>query len=446
MSRPLRIAFLLGTFPVISETFILRQITGLLDQGHDVRIFANARPEASAPIHSEIAKYDLLNRTTYVAGPVESVVWELPMWPLGGRTWSPGATKAVANWRRFAVALPTMTRCLCHAPGLTRQLLSPREYRFQAASWSGLYRLATLCRVDGGFDVLHAHFGPVGNSFRFARELWSAPLVVSFHGYDFSTLVRKQGSTMYEKLFESANAITINSEFTRSRLEKLGCPSGKMRKLPVGLDPSEFPFRERTLHSTEIVRLLTVARLNEIKGHEFCLRAVAELQRSIPALRYDVVGDGPLRKSLELLAAELHLKNIVVFHGARTGAEIKGLLAQAHLFLLCSVNIEGDQEGQGLSLQEAQACGLPVIATKHGALPEGLLDKRSGVLVPERDIPALAEALEKLIKRSETWGEMGRVGRAFVEEHYDIRKLNANLVRIYTDVMNEHRTLNRELG
>jgi colanic acid/amylovoran biosynthesis glycosyltransferase len=97
MSRPLRIAFLLGSFPVISETFILRQITGLLDLGHDVRIFANARPEASAPVHPEVAKYDLLNRATYIDGPAESIFWELPVWPLTHRTWSPGAASYIAN-------------------------------------------------------------------------------------------------------------------------------------------------------------------------------------------------------------------------------------------------------------------------------------------------------------------------------------------------------------
>src|SRR5437867_2663906 len=77
MTLPLRIAFLLGTFPVISETFILRQITGLLELGHDLRIFANTRPDDSAPIHAEVAKYNLLNRTTYVDGPPESIFWEL---------------------------------------------------------------------------------------------------------------------------------------------------------------------------------------------------------------------------------------------------------------------------------------------------------------------------------------------------------------------------------
>jgi colanic acid/amylovoran biosynthesis glycosyltransferase len=186
------------------------------------------------------------------------------------------------------------------------------------------------------------------------------------------------------------------------------------------------------------VRLLTVARLTAIKGHEFALRAVAQLRRSVTALRYDIVGDGPLRKQLELLAGQLGLNDAVVFHGACVGDEVGKLLAQAHLFLLCSVNIEGDQEGQGLALQEAQACGLPVVATTHGALPEGLLDGKSGFLVPERKPEALAAQLKYLIEHAAEWPALGRAGRAFVQNGYDIRKLNAHLLRIYSDTIHGH--------
>jgi colanic acid/amylovoran biosynthesis glycosyltransferase len=98
------------------------------------------------------------------------------------------------------------------------------------------------------------------------------------------------------------------------------------------------------------------------------------------------------------------------------------------------VSIEGDAEGQGLFLQEAQACGLPVVATQHGALPEGLVPGTSGFLAPERDAEALAERLEFLVTHPEVWPEMGRAGRSFVEGRYDIGKLNAQLVELYRSV------------
>ena len=437
MNKPLRIAFFVGQFPVISETFILRQITGLLDFGHEVDIFSDARPEPGVPVHAAVAKYRLLERTTYMDMPPECVPWELPVLPVAGETWLPGAVEAVPNWKRLADALPALERCLERAPALTEKALSEEHSGHRARSLSALYRLDRLSALSGGYDVLHAHFGPVGESFRFARDLWRAPLVVSFHGFDFSTLPRKQGPRIYEKLFADADFVTVNSEFTRSRVAKLGCRQDKLHKLPVGLDLEAFPFRARTRRAGEPVRVLTVARLVEIKGHEFAIRAVAKARHRHPELRYDIVGDGPLRKSLEGLIVKLKLSSVVTLHGALDSAFIQDQMTRAHLAVQASVSVEGDQEGQGLFLQEAQACGLPVLATQHGALAEGLVPEKSGFLVPERDVAALAGRLEHLLEHPDHWPEMGRHGRKFVARHYDIRRLNEQLVHLYRDAKAE---------
>ncbi|MBI3853885.1 MAG: glycosyltransferase [Verrucomicrobia bacterium] len=440
MDRPLRIAFFVGSFPVISETFILRQITGLLDLGHEVEIFADTRAPNDTPAQPEVASHRLLERTTFMDLPPECAPWELPVWPLTGRIWIPGASTSVHNSVRAARALWPLLGCLARKPGLALQTLRWSEYGFQAASLSILYRLAKLLGKRGPYDVLHAHFGPNGNSFRFARELWRAPFVVSFHGYDFTTFPRKQGVGVYEKLFGTADAVTVNSEFTHNRVAQLGCPLSKLKLLPVGLDLAAFPFSERTRRPNEPVRLLTVARLVEIKGHEFALRAVAKVRERHPELRYDIVGEGALRNKLEQLIAELGLRNVVIMHGARDGAFIRDLLREAHLALLGSVSVEGDQEGQGLFMQEAQACGLPVIATQHGALPEGMLPGKSGFLVPERDVVAMAERIEFLVAHPEVWPEMGRAGRAFVGARYDILQLNRQLVELYERVVESFRS------
>jgi colanic acid/amylovoran biosynthesis glycosyltransferase len=367
--------------------------------------------------------------------PPECAPWELPAWPLAGETWVPGASEPIPNWKRFMDALPALRRCLERTPALTERALSTEHYGFQAQSLSALYRLNRLSDVPGGYDVLHAHFGPVGESFHFARELWRAPLIVSFHGYDFTTLPRRRGTGMYQKLFEAADAVTVNSEFTCGRVSKLGCQANKIHLLPVGLDLAEFPFHERTRQVNEPVRLITVARLVEIKGHEFALRAMARLREKQPQFHYDIVGDGPLRTKLEVSIAELGLQDAVTLHGARDSAFIGALMLQSHLAVLASVSIEGDAEGQGLFLQEAQACGLPIVATQHGALPEGMMPGKSGFLVPERDVDALAQQLESLLAHPEMWPEMGRAGRAFVERRYDIQRLNKGLVKLYGETV-----------
>src|SRR5258707_8550880 len=151
--------------------------------------------------------------------PLETAPWELPVWPITGRTWTPGSPTSIHNSIRVARALPKFFRAFAKAPRLALRVLKPSQYGYQASSLSALYRLAKLCSERERCDILHAHFGTVGNSFRFAKPLWRAPLVVSFHGYDFSLAPRKEGTGMYTRLFEDADAVTINSEFTRAQVQ-----------------------------------------------------------------------------------------------------------------------------------------------------------------------------------------------------------------------------------
>jgi colanic acid/amylovoran biosynthesis glycosyltransferase len=441
----MRVAFFVSSFPLVSETFILRQITGLLDLGHEVDIIANARPAEGHPVHPEVVKYGLMSRTHYVEMPAESGYWEMPVRPLLGRTWPPGSATPVPNLLRVLRAAPHLLRCLLAAPGLALQVLDRHEYGYQAESLSALYRLARLCGRRRRYDVLHAHFGPVGNSFRFARRLWRAPIVVSFHGYDFCTVPRREGPGVYRRLFDTADAVTANSRYTARRLAELGCPLGKLHTIPVGLHPDQFPFQARTCRAGEPVRVLTVARLVEIKGHEYAIQAFAKAREHHPEIRYDIIGEGPLRPQLEQLIRRLGVEGVATLHGPRDGTAVRRMMAAAHLFVLASVSVQGDQEGQGLALQEAQASGLPVIATQHGAFPEGLVPGRSGFLVPERDVGALAERLTYLVGHPEVWPEMGRQGRRHVEARYDICQLNDQLVRLYERVMADYRRMADEV-
>jgi colanic acid/amylovoran biosynthesis glycosyltransferase len=431
VNKPLHIAMFVGSFPVPSETFIIRQVTGLLDLGHEVDLYADTRGDLTAPRPGAVNRYQLLQRTTFMDLPVECAPWELPAFPANGETWIPGASSPIANEARLTQAAVLKERCRARNPTLTEQVLSESEYGYRALSLSALHRLDRLSGLSRRYDVIHAQFGPVGESFRFTAELWDAPYIVSFHGYDFCTVPRREGPHCYDRLFQTAELVTVNSNYTWHRLSQLGCPEAKLRKLPMGVDPGDWNFSERRPGS--VIRLITVARLVEIKGHEYCLRALAEARSRHPELRYDIVGDGGERKRLEALTRELGLQDVVTFHGTLAGPALKSLLDTAHVFLLCSVNVSGDQEGQGLALLEAQACGVPVIATRHGGLPESVEEGSSGWLVPERDVAALARQMGTALEQAEQWPAMGRRGRAWVEQHFDVKTLNKQLAEFYQE-------------
>ncbi|WP_342586770.1 glycosyltransferase [Limnoraphis robusta] len=209
-----------------------------------------------------------------------------------------------------------------------------------------------------------------------------------------------------------------------------------MVKLPMGLNLSLYQFKARYLQANEPVKIITVARLVEKKGIEYSIRAVAQVLKEYPNLIYRIVGDGGLRESLEQLIRELNVSENVKILGWMTQEEVRQLYTDSHLFILSSVTAtDGDKEGQGLVLQEAQAMGLPVLSTIHNGIPDGVLDGKSGFLVPEKDVDALAEKLSFLLKNPEKWLEMGQSGRAFVEENYEINKLNDQLVEIYSKLI-----------
>ncbi len=184
------------------------------------------------------------------------------------------------------------------------------------------------------------------------------------------------------------------------------------------------------------MRVLTVGRLVEKKGLQYSIRAVAKVLAGHPHVRYDIVGDGPLRCDLETLIRKLGVERNVTLLGARDGLDVQRRMAEAHIFMLSSVTAsDGDQEGTPVSLLEAQACGLPVISSRHSGIPEIVGDGRSGHLVPEGDVDGLADRLLSLVEHPKRWAEMGRRGRRHIEEHHDIRRLNEQLVGLYEEAI-----------
>ncbi len=433
----MRIAFFVGGFPLISETFISRQITGLIDLGHEVDIFAEKRPPEEMPIHPEVLEYDLIAKTHYIDAPPASNYWEMPVLPISGQTWLPGSEKPEQNLNRIMHALPTILKCALRSPKVTADVLSSSKYGYQALSLSALYRLSKLSEQSKKYDVLHAHFGPTANNFRFAREFFKAPLIATFHEYDFSVTPHKDGLQVYQNLFKTVDSITVNSEYARQRLEELGCAKKKIFHLNVGVDFNDFIYKERTAAADEMVRILTIGRLVEKKGIEYSIRAFAKTQKNHPRVRYDIIGDGPLRPKLEEIIKKLKLEKTVYLHGALTRESVRKMFSEAHLFILSSITASNnDQEGTPVSLIEAQASGLPVLSTLHSGIPEVVLNGESGFLVPEADVDALSERLSYLLEHPQFWCGIGSRGRKHVEDFYDINKLNDQLISLYENSKN----------
>ena len=399
------IAFLVNNFPKISETFVTNQITALLDNGHDVEIFAFNRPQEGDPQRA-IQEYDLLSRTHYMSSP---------------ETYIDGLQILSTVFPRlcFREDFP-----LQHVLGVLQNgKKAPRQFEV----------LENLLQAKR-FDVYHAHFGPIGEAIRPAVESLDAPFVVSFYGQDISEYT-KANPNAYDKVFERSDAVLSLSEEMRERLHDAGCPSRKINKQPVMVDTNEYPFRERGSPTDGPVELLTVARLVEKKGIQYAVEALAELEISRD-FRFRIIGDGPQREIIENTVSTHGLEEQVDFLGYREHEEVKDWLNQSDIFVLPSVTAaNGDREGTPTILLEAQAAGLPVVSTRHAGIPEIVDDGKTGYLVPERDVSLLAEALSSLIEQPEKWGVMGKAGRNLVKNRHDPETLVDSLETVYRDVL-----------
>jgi colanic acid/amylovoran biosynthesis glycosyltransferase len=264
-------------------------------------------------------------------------------------------------------------------------------------------------------------------------------LVTTFHGADLTQSVRAYGPTVYRHLFRSGDLFLPISETWRQKLIDLGCPNDKIRVHHMGISCKEFKYRPRHKGDSGITQFVSVCRLVEKKGIEFAIRAIAAVARTGRRLRYDVIGDGPLRFRLEGLIAELGMADIVTIHGSKTKSEVVTMLDCAHVLLAPSVTAEdGDREGIPVAIMEAMAVGLPVISTRHSGIPELVRDGSSGYLVEERDVDALASKIAEMVDHPEVWIEMGRAGRGIVERDFDIGLLNDHLATELARIASAH--------
>jgi colanic acid/amylovoran biosynthesis glycosyltransferase len=405
----MKVAFIVSSFPKLSETFVLDQITGLIDRGCDVHVFAGDDPGESQ-VHSDFTKYDLGNRTRYFSAPP--------------------ANKIRRILKAMSVVMPAFA-------------ISPHKaalYCFRVLCGLEKSPLRQLCLVaemaKEKFDIIHCHFGPNGNKVMVLKKLgYSAKLVVTFHGYDITVFLRQKGVDVYKQLLELADMFTYNSDATKRIISEFNCPSEKMVKLPMGVHLDRIQFSERMVGPDGVIRLLSVGRLVEMKGREYAIRAVARVLKKHPNIDYSIVGDGPERSKLEKLINELDAGDNIHIMGWINTVELDRLYQTCHLFVHPSVTAsDGNMEGQGVVLVESQAAGIPILATQHNAFLETVNDGLSGYLVPERDVDALAERLEYMLLHQNEWPQMGQKGREHAMK-YDIERLNDVLIELYAQLI-----------
>ncbi|MBD2336545.1 colanic acid biosynthesis glycosyltransferase WcaL [Calothrix sp. FACHB-156] len=411
----MKVAFILWRFPALSEAFILNQITGLIDRGHEVHIYpVNGLPKNySGKMHPIVEEYKLMDCAYFPPLVPENITW------------------------RFFQGIGLLLQNIHRGSLKTLRFFQPGKYHYEVANLKTFYRMVPFLQ-DGKYDIIHCQFGtlsPLALAYREAGII-SGKLITTFRGIDISKYVQENGVNVYEQLFREGEFFLANCKFFGDRAINLGCNPDKMVVHGSGLDCTKFAFKPRYFPVDGKVQIATTGRLVEKKGIEYAIRAVAKIAEIHPHIEYKIIGDGELKQHFEQLIAELNIGHIVKLLGWKQQKEIVEILDNAHIFIAPSVTAaDGNQDAPVNTLKEAMAMGLPVISTVHGGIPELVADGVSGFLVPERDADAIASKLSYLIEHPQLWVKMGKAGRACVEEKYDMNKLNDELVAIYQQML-----------
>lgn len=408
----MNIAFIVNEFPCLTETFILNQIVGLLGLGHNVDIFATDKKRDDQRQHAAVSQLNLLQRTKY-----------FPVIPRG----------RMARLRKLTAVI---ARLILKHPVWLCKCFNFRKYGVYG-SVNNLFYLELLMYKK--YDIVHCQYGIIGENWSYIKEIMDTKLAVSFRGYDLTKFVFEYGPSFYKELFRAGDVFLPVCQDFAVKLQELGCPGKRIKVLFSGIDVRGFQYQERDFDFQKSIRLLSVGRLVEKKGMRYAILAVGELVKYYPNIEYTIIGKGPLESELKELVKTLNLNGRVRIIDGLVDEEMKNVYYRSHIFILpCVEAADHDQEGIPNVLKEAMATGMPVVSTRHSGIPELVQDGKSGFLVPEKDVEGLVNKCRELIENPQRCVEMGRTGRKFVEESFEISKLNQKLEEFYSQTLNAH--------
>lgn len=290
-----------------------------------------------------------------------------------------------------------------------------------------------------GARLLHAHFGHNGAQALEMKSKVNIPLVTTFYGADLSKrdvihLLKEQ----YQQLFREGDMFLVEGPHMKEKLHQLGCPEEKIHIQPIAIPVDTISFRERKpkANRNKTVRLLFCGRFTEKKGLIYALKAVKKVweEYRYRHIRFCMIGDGELKEQIETFVKENRMIDYVELPGFLNYNDYLRQLEEADIFIHPSVTAaNGDSEGGApTTILEAQALGLPVIATYHADIPNVVVPGKSALLSAEGDVEELTQNILFLLKNQHLWHQMGKTGREFIEKYHDIGKEVSSLEEKYS--------------
>lgn len=390
-----KIAYIVSAFPTLTETFVLYDILAMEKLGVTVELYP-LRRSYQRVVHSEAKPW--IKRAHY----------------------SPFLSLSVLRSNLHFLRRSNRSYFKVLAETLRRTWGSANYFLGALAIFPMAVHFARQMEQQGIAHV-HAHFAnhPAVAGFIISR-LTGIPFSFTARGTD----VQVDRHMLKEKLEAAEFAIAVSAHNKAVMVSECGqIARDKVRVIYGGVDVNRLTPPARTQRrSDEPLRILCVARFEEVKGHAYLVDACRLLKRKGIPFRCDLIGDGPLQSVIGKQIESAGLLNEVKLLGARTYPEVIRELREADVVVLPTApTAKGKREGIPNVLKEAMACGLPVVASSVGGIPELVEHKHSGILVLPRDPIGLAAALHELYVNPGLGSELGRAGRAKIVREFNLK-------------------------
>lgn len=391
----MKIAYVLETFPKLSESFILNEIVELLKNGHDIRIFSIYLPVEDIK-HEVINEYKILERTHYFSF---NRIFKINL---------------IYLLKYFLIGV---VQDLCNLKISINIFMLDLKIAY----------FATIMHRNR-MELIHAHFASMGSVSRRLSKMLGIPYTLTAHAFD---IYMDPDEDKLRKVMENAHCVVTISDYNKNHLQgKIGIMN-RIDVIRCGIDIDRFSPR-RKIEIDDGIKLLTVTRLVEKKGLEYLIKAIPIVIKQMPDFDLTIVGSGPLNDHLHQLVHDLKLEEYIQFKGDQSDFQLMHYYENAEMFILpCIIAENGDRDGIPVAIMEAMAMELPVISTTVSGIPELVEDGVSGILVSQKDEKAIANAIIKLHKDKKLRLEMGENGRKIIENKYNIVSESEKLIKIF---------------
>src|SRR6266487_633460 len=395
----MRLGYLYSRYPVISQTFCDAEMLALERLGVDLEI-GSIYPPLTSLRHEHISR---LRAPVHYAPP----------------------QKILRIREKYAKTTGTWPQELVdrHERKYERQTKAEQRAR-NALYFADLF-------THSGVDHFHVHFANrAAHTAVFLKQISGIPFSMTAHGQDF---MKDLGNDdLLREICAAAEFVAAETDYSRELLCRR-CPNSaaKIQRVYNGIDLERFP-APRSCSGDRIPRIVSVGRLVPFKGFDDLIDACAELARRRIDFVCDIIGDGPLRETLQAKIEQLDLSSRVNLLGSLSQGAVLEKLQAADIFALASTtDAQGATDVFPTVILEAMASARPVVSTRLAGIPELVVDGQTGILAPPGDSATLAHALDQLLRDPELRLRFGDAGRARIEQDFRIEQTVAPLINLF---------------